>query len=258
MINLKKILLSLLSLVLIIAFCFIGRLLYIQANSREGICVLGYHGVVSDEEKEEKYSDNRYYLSESEFIKQMQYLYDHGYTTLSMDEVYNYYTGNDEDVEKRVCLTFDDGLKNFNTVVKPILEKYNFKGTCFVIGKHLDDDNELFLKSEDIINTELVEYYSHSYNLHRKASGFDRKIIQELTLEEIDEDFKMNTISCEYFAFPYGRSVEGIEDVLKDHGVKLAFSYNQFRHLTRNDDQYYLPRYMMVDLMPMFYFKYIV
>lgn len=255
---LKKKILIFLSIVLVICTLSIGRLLIIQKSSKDGICVLGYHGVVSDEEKKEKYSNNRYYLSESQFIKQMQYLYNHGYTTLSMDELYEYYIGESDITEKTVCITFDDGLKNFNTVVKPILEKYNFKATCFVIGKHLTDDDELFLKRDDLINTELVQYYSHSYNLHRKADGFDRKIIQELTLDEIDADFKENSVSCEYFAFPYGRSVEGIDEVLEENGVKLAFSYNQFRHLTRSDDRYYLPRYMIVDVMPMIYFKYIV
>ena len=58
--------------------------------------------------------------------------------------------------------------------------------------------------------------------------------------------------------FPYGRSVEGIENILKDNRVKLAFSYNQFRHMNRDDNIYYLPRYMIVDMMPDVYFRWVL
>jgi peptidoglycan/xylan/chitin deacetylase (PgdA/CDA1 family) len=253
----KKILLTLLSCLLCISIVFIGRMMIIQYNSQSGLCILGYHGIVSDQEKSSKYKNNRYYLSESQFIKQMEYLYENHYQTLSMDEVYDYYIGNSNINDKSIVLTFDDGYKNFNTIVIPILEKYQFKATCFVIGKHLEDDKTKFLKTKDIINTDYISYYSHSYNLHQKAKGFDRKIIQDSSLEEIDNDFKVNPLDSTYFAFPYGRSVNNIESILKQNNVKLAFSYNQFRHMTRKDNQYYLPRYMIVDIMPFIYFQYI-
>lgn len=226
--------------------------------TRDGLSVIGYHGVVSDEDKERDYKNDRYTLSASQFERHMKYLYEHEYTTYSMDEIYAYYQGELEVDKKAVALTFDDGYKNFNDVVKPILEKYNFKGTCFVIGKHLDDNKEQFLKSKDIENDESVAYYSHSYDLHRKADGFDRKIIQDMSLEEINKDFKHNKVNDTYFAFPYGRSVENIEGVLKENNVRLAFSYNQFRHMTREDNQYYLPRYMIFDLIPDSYYQWIV
>ncbi len=234
------------------------HIIYQHYNTKDGICIVGYHGVVSDQEKKDKYADNQYFLSESQFKSHMKYLYDHHYETLSMDDIYAYYQGEKNVGERTIALTFDDGYKNFNTVVKPILEEYGFKGTCFVIGKHLCNNNSSTLKKEDIQNTENIRYYSHSYNLHRKASGFDRKIIQDLSLEEIKKDFESNPIDSTYFAFPYGRSRDDIEPILKSYQVKLAFSYNQFRHMTRTDNPYYLPRYMIVDIMPDIYFQWIV
>lgn len=226
--------------------------------SRDGLCIVGYHGVVSDEEKEVEYKNDRYTLSLSQFERHIKYLYDQGYKTYTMDEVYDYYQGNINIEKKAIVLTFDDGYKNFNETVKPILKKYHFKGTCFVIGKHLNDDKERFLKEEDILSDESISYYSHSYNLHRKAEGIDRKIIEDLTLKEISDDFKKNQVDSTYFAFPYGRSREGIEQVLEDNHVKLAFSYNQMRHMTGNDNRYYLPRYMIIDIFPDIYFHWLV
>lgn len=225
----------------------------------DGLCVLGYHGVVSDEEKETIYKDDVYTLAISDFERQIEYLYDHGYKTYTMDEVYQYMMGDKELDEKAVVLTFDDGYKNFNEYVVPVMEKYNMHATCFVIGKHLYDDKQKFLKEDDLISNTYASYYSHSYDLHRKSkNGFDRKIIEDLSFEEIDKDFKKKGADFSYFAFPYGRSVEGIENILKDNRVKLAFSYNQFRHMNRDDNIYYLPRYMIVDMMPDVYFRWVL
>lgn len=258
MIKKKKILLIILCAFIFILLIPLSHIVIQHYQTRDGLCVVGYHGVVSDEEKQEKYANNRYYLSASQFERQMKYLYEHDYQTLTMKDIEDYYDGKRDVPQKAIALTFDDGYKNFNTVVKPILEKYQFHGTCFVIGKHINDDKEAFLHADDIIATEYVEYYSHSYDLHRKAPGFDKKIIETLSLDEIDQDFQKNPVDSTYFAFPYGRSIQNIEPILEKNHVHLAFSYNQFRHMTPQDNRYFLPRYMIVDIVPDFYFQWIV
>ena len=256
MIDLKKV--SLILFITIICFILIGFIIP-HYKTRDGISILGYHGVVSDSEKIEKYKDDMYTLSESQFERHIKYLYENDYIVYTMKDIKEYLDGNLDVSKKAVVLTFDDGYKNFNDVVKPILEKYGYHGTCFVIGKHVIDDKEKFLKENDLIFDEYVSYYSHSYDLHRKSKkGLDRKIIEDLSFEDIDLDFKKNCVDSTYFAFPYGRSVEGIEEVLEKNHVELAFSYNDFRHLTIQDNRYEIPRYMVVDDMPDWYIHWIV
>lgn len=248
-----------LGLVGVLLIMFISIIFVPHYATKDGICVLAYHGVVSDEEKATKYKDHIYTISVSQFESHMKYLSENGYTTYFMDEIEQYMDGEIDVPEKAVALTFDDGLKNFNTVVKPILEKYNLKGTCFVIGKHLTSDNKSMLKTEDIVNTENVQYFSHSHNLHYgSGKGINRKIIQELSYDELMADFNMDYIDDTYFAFPYGRRADGIDKVLKDAGVVLAFDYNHFKHVTRESDRYALSRYMMLSITPECYFRWIV
>lgn len=248
-----------LSLVGVMLVMFVSIIFVPHYTTKDGICVLAYHGVVSDEEKATKYKDHIYTISVSQFESHMKYLSDNGYTTYFMDEIEQYMNGEIDVPEKAVAITFDDGFKNFNTVVKPILEKYDLKGTCFVLGKNIINDNKAFLKEEDIVNTENVQYFSHSHNLHYNAdTGINRKIIQELSYDELMKDFNMDYIDDTYFAFPYGRRADGIDKVLKDAGVVLAFDYNNFRHLTRGSDRYALPRYMMLSITPECYFRWIV
>ena len=84
-----------------------------------------------------------------------------------------------------------------------------------------------------------------------------KKKIETMTTNEIKKDFEKNKglVSTDYFAFPYGVSCQNAQDYLKSSSVKLAFSYNQNRHMTCNDKQYLLPRYLMFSNMPFPLFK---
>ena len=240
--------------ILIICIC-ISLLFVFYFRQHSGLCVIGYHAVVTNEEKENEYKDNPYYMSVTQFDKQMKYLYDHNYVSYTMKDVEDYING--KALEKHaICITFDDGYKNFNTVVKPILEKYHLKATCFVIGDKLSKSHKKSLNYKDLINDDTVEYYSHSYALHYKENNTYK--LQTVSLEEIDEDFKKNPVDNTYFAYPYGKDRNDIDEVLKNNNVHLAFTYNNFRNIKRSDNIYHLPRYMIVSPMPLFYFKYVV
>ena len=262
--TIKRMFIFILCSYLIIGLIWIGKDITVHYLNIDGLPILGYHGVVDDDTKNTYFSNYIYYMEKSDFEAQMAYLAKNNYHTLTMEEVEAYYHGNYKLPKKAVALTFDDGLLNFKTVVKPILEKYNLKATCFVIGykttikNNNDPAKHQYLRKSDLINDEYVEFYSHSYNLHHKNKC--TKKINTLSLEQIDEDFNLNKniVSDKYFAFPYGATCQNIITVLKKHNVALAFGYNQNRNMTTNDDQYLLPRYLMFSAMPMFYFKWII
>lgn len=226
----------------------------------EGIPILGYHSIVEDQDKDEHYANYIYAEKKSVFEKQMKYLYEHHYKTLTMAELYDYLTHHKVLKGNNIVLTFDDGFENFNTIVKPILKKYHMQATAFVIGKHLKDHVKPgFLTESQIKNDETAQYYSHSYNMHEKSpTGFDRKKIQDMSLKAIDQDFKKPGADHTYFAYPYGRVRDGMHKILKENHVKMAFKYNQYHNASANDDIYALPRYMVVSITPMSLFKWMV
>lgn len=258
--NFLKIILCVSVAYCLIGIAWIGKDIIVHENVKDGIAILGYHGVVSDKEKVSKYKGNTYFMAVSEFDKQMAYLAKNNYQCLSLDEVNSYYHGELEVSSKAVCLTFDDGYLNFNTVVKPILVKYNLKATNFVIGNKVNKDNPLYLHKEDLVNDEYVTYYSHSYDLHHIGHLPYKKKIETLSTNEIALDFKANEgiVSNDYFAFPYGVSCPNAKEYLQTSNVKLAFGYNQNRHMTRKDNQYLLPRYLMFSNMPFFIYQWYV
>lgn len=262
--NIKKIFLFLLCFYLLLGVVWMGKIYVSHLLNLNGLPVLGYHSVVSDEDKQKYHANNTYVMSSSAFQQQMQYLYDHQYKTLTMEQINDYYQGGVLE-GNCVALTFDDGFENFNTIVKPILQKYNFHATAFVIGKKtiIEDNNDPskldYLKQQDLVNDEYVSYYSHSYNLHRKSTIPYRKLMETASLETIEEDFIKNKelVSDTYFAFPYGVSSKNANIALQKNNVTLAFGYNQNRNMDTSDNRYLLPRYLMFDKMPMWYFSWI-
>lgn len=247
-------------LCILIVLSFSGVVRYYKY--RDGIAILGYHHIVSDMEKEKYYKHNIYVMGVSDFEEQLIYLKKHGYLTLSMKQLQNYYEGKLEINKPSVVLTFDDGIDSFNEYVKPLMEKYDMKATCFVIGRKTQLENKKeegkysYLKVSDMINDDHVEYYSHSYNLHHKA-GLLKKQMEVESYDFIMNDFKSNEsiVSDEYFAFPFGRSSKNAKRVLKERDVQLAFGYGQNRKMISKDDRYLLPRFIMYDFLPIWAFR---
>lgn len=242
--------------ILLVIAIVLGAFIYRHETTKDGISVLGYHNIVSDEDKASTYKDDRYAISVSQLRRHLDYLKEKSYDVLTMHEVQDYYDGKTTVSERAVALTFDDGYESFHTIVEPLMNEYKMHATCFVIGANIGMEN--YLKADQIKNSEYVEYYSHSYDMHHESNGFNRKQIQDMTLDEIDQDFKLNSVDSSYFAYPYGRSVKRIETTMNQNNVQLAFSYNQFRHVTTKDKRFTLPRYMMIDWWPDAYFKWIV
>ena len=121
--NILKVILCVLVCYIAIGLGWMTKDIIIHENGKDGIAILGYHGVVSEQEKKENYASNPYFMSISEFEKQMKYLADNNYQCLSMEDVEAYYHGKKEVSKKAVCLTFDDGYMNNYTEAFPMLKK---------------------------------------------------------------------------------------------------------------------------------------
>ena len=67
------------------------------------------------------------------FGRQMRYLADNGYVSLSADEYYQGLTGARPFPERAVLLTFDDGRGSLWSVGAPLLRRHGLKGVVFLV-----------------------------------------------------------------------------------------------------------------------------
>lgn len=77
---------------------------------------------------------DKFNVNVGDFEKQMEYLFKKNFRTISLDEYVRYDNNNEEIPSNYFVLTFDDGYEDFYINALPILKKYNFKATVFIVS----------------------------------------------------------------------------------------------------------------------------
>ncbi|MGM9879559.1 MAG: SH3 domain-containing protein [Bacilli bacterium] len=218
------------------------------------IPVLTFHRIVSDELKQTKFLNDEWTHSYDVFTSQIEYLYDNGYKTINLDQFYCWYKGKCNFPKKTVVLTFDDGNLDDYYLVMPLLHKYGFKGTTFVVGSRTQEqesgpynESERAFLSQDVIDKAKTEYpnhdfQSHSYNFHFYDNN-GKQHVKNMTKDQIREDFELNKkYGFKYMAYPYGAYTKDLQDVAKESGILLGFRFSPSTYATRKSSQYAIPR----------------
>ncbi len=226
---------------------------YEELPVTDRIPILTFHRLVPDDVKKEKYPDNQWVGSVTVFSQMMAYLYENDYTTINTEDFYEWYIGNREYDSKTVMITFDDGFYEDYYLALPILKKYNFKATSFVVGNRIGDITRPYDKNvtsylgldviEEVRKTyPNFEFQSHSYNMHYYTKNGKHRI-KSMSKEQILDDTLMNRqFNFTTMAYPYGDYNKKIQEVLKDEGYLVAFRFGPSNYATRNSDQYAIPR----------------
>ena len=236
---------------LVILFLF---LIIIYFYKDQKVAILGYHSFYKD--KSELKEENPEFINDiNSFEKQMKYLHDHNYKTLTLDEFYKWKKGELKIPRKSVLITIDDGNLSNYMYAFDILKKYDMNAVVFYVGAYANDLGAEEGTIYDYMSLGLIErckkeypnieFESHSYNLHAKG-------VNAYTKEELYNDTKeMNKIdNYEYFAYPFGISSEEMKEVLKDNNYKLAFGFgydkdnkvNSYKKATKKEDDYLVSR----------------
>ena len=248
----KKFLKFLLFILLIIFFIAITLVLYISKNPT--ISVLCYHNIGTMEEINNFPDEKDWTISVDNFKEHLDYLKEHNYKTLTMEEFYNWKIGKINLPYKSVLITFDDGfLSNYEYAFK-LLKDYNMNATVFVVGSFIDNSKEekwtgnlkTYMTKDMLLKLQNeypnIEIYSHSYNLH-----FDGAINQkESILKQDIDDFNNFYKETDIFCYPFGKYNDNIKNVLKGSGYKLAFRYGpnkkDYKKTSRDNDNFEILR----------------
>lgn len=188
----------------------------LKYNSKS-IPVLYYHSI--DYEK-----GNELRIPKEKFREQMKYLKDTGYTTLTLNELYNFLAYNKPVPDKSVVITFDDGYKDNYENAFPILKEFGFRATVFMITSSINNDKN-FLTSSQLkqMDSYGIDIESHTVN-HNKLDGLtcDKQI---QTLKDSKEFLeKLLNKKVKYIAYPYGKWNENAIKALKTEGYSMAFT----------------------------------
>lgn len=144
--------------------------------------ILVYHSFGPQVLKKEDKMQLHYLVTTGAFDSQMKYLADNHYTPITFNAYVDYLKNGTPIPNKSVVLTFDDGWKSQYQYALPILQKYHFTGTFFIIsgypgyGAYMTWDQVLGL---DHAGMEIASHTVHHINL-AKAKTL-AQVISEVT-----------------------------------------------------------------------------
>jgi len=72
--------------------------------------------------------------SPEDFRQQMDYLDDHGFHPVTLDDVRAYFAGTRALPDRPVVLTFDDGYQDLYTEAFPVLKQHHFKAVAYIVS----------------------------------------------------------------------------------------------------------------------------
>lgn len=155
-------------------------------------------------------------VAPKDFEAQLHYLKQEGYESITLNDLALYLTVGKPLPPKPVILTFDDGYTDAYTHAFPLLKRYSFVGTFFLISAPIDANNADFLSWAEVeeMHAAGMKFEPHSYDHpDMRNRGFDFVVFQVLAPREAIEARTGET--CRFFAYPSGRYDQFVIDVLR-------------------------------------------
>jgi peptidoglycan/xylan/chitin deacetylase (PgdA/CDA1 family) len=189
-----------------------------------------YHEVSDSPEKNKviRNTNPAYSLSVAQFSEQMEYLYENGYKTLSLNKLIDYPSSNRE---KNVVITFDDGWENNYTNAFPILMKWGLTATIFVIIGCIGRPRYVDWNQLEEMNKEGISIQSHTSS-HRPLSILETdEIMCELEGSKKSIENHLGT-RVDLLSVPHGMINRKVIDIARAVGYRaICTSEPGFSHL---------------------------
>ena len=164
---------------------------------------------------------NIYSVSADTFSEQMDYLKSEGYTAIPISLLVKAIREGSDLPERPVVITFDDGNVDIYENAFPIMQKYGFSGTLYLVMNYLDHDT--FLSSDQAAEMAQAgwEIGSHSMS-HPDVTGMQSAITYQVvnSKKELVEAIgaPVNT-----FAYPYGQiNADILSEVMQEYTAAVG------------------------------------
>jgi peptidoglycan/xylan/chitin deacetylase (PgdA/CDA1 family) len=210
------------------------------------IPILAYHHVIPESGYDEISWVYRtpFHVTEKQFEAHLQIMQQYGTETLNLDELQQLLNGTaDEALQKKaenaVVITFDDGWENNARYAVPLLQKYNFSATIFVISNAIGKKGYMTAQQLREISRAGIAVQSHGHRHVALELLSEADCIRELTTsrEFIEDVIEM---PVQHFSFPLGfydqkvlRHCQNIYQTCSTSNIGLATPQTSLMELPR-------------------------
>lgn len=208
--------------------------------------ILAYHHIAY------RRPQNSYFVSPEIFDEQMKWLKDNNYQVISFDDFYQAASGRGKLPKKPIVLTFDDGNRDQYLNAFPVLKKYGFTATFFIISKSVGkggitwDELRELQAAGNIIGSHTVNHDDLA-TLSPEQLNYELRESQNILEKNLDTKIK-------YLCYPGGSYDVDVIAAAKNAGYLAAVTTrHKVDQEIKNENSFYtLPRVHIDDEMPTF------
>ncbi|AOR22534.1 polysaccharide deacetylase family protein [Clostridium taeniosporum] len=202
-----------------------------------GVIVLGYHSIGNEFKKDPLV------VSKDLFRQHLQAIKDAGYTTITLQQLYDYLYNGAKIPKKSVVITLDDGYKDNYTNAFPILKELKMNATMFIIANYLDGGVYMLPSQVKEMSDYGIEIESHTFN-HKELStlSYDDQLKQLKDSKTKLENLTGKSIN--FVAYPSGSYNEDTLKAVKEAGYDMAFTVKKGQ-AHKGDNKYKLNRVLV-------------
>jgi peptidoglycan/xylan/chitin deacetylase (PgdA/CDA1 family) len=141
-----------------------------------------------------------------DFTAQMDYLHRQGYAAVSLYDLVYALTLGQPLPEKAAVVTFDDGYRSLPDYAVPIMERYGYRGTIFVITEFMDNALPAYLTwpEAERLYAQGWKIEPHSKS-HEQLSGRDRAFQLYQMLGSVQTVAAHIGVQPRFFCYPSGK-----------------------------------------------------
>lgn len=198
-------------------------------NKIPKIPILMYHEVLDDTEqsKNTRHTNPAYCLSVERFREHMEHIHTNGYETISLGDLLE---GPEQNHQKRVVITFDDGWQNNYTHAFPILKEFHLAATIFVITDFVGKPNYMDWDQLREMNIQGISIQSHAAS-HRPLAGLSPAQIA-YELEESKNTIERHLATpVDFLSAPHGVIDRRVVEIARELGYRaICTSEPGFSH----------------------------
>ena len=187
--------------------------------------ILVYHHVVPD------HAPGVLFVTPDGFEQQLKYLQDNGYRSISFTELADALNYGAPLPDRPVILSFDDGWENQFQYGFPLLQKYGFSATFYIVSGYVDHQNFMTTDQLQTMIAAGMTIGGHSHT-HPPLPGVGgTRLIDEIAGSKAWLEGHFG-VAIDTFAYPYGAYTERVTAAVNAAGYRTARTCDTGTHAT--------------------------
>lgn len=184
-------------------------------------------------------------VSPSIFSRQMQWIIDHGYTTIDLDTAAEILQGKRAGPTKPLVITFDDNNRSQYDIAFPTLRDLGLSATFYFVTNRLQ--NKSFILEDEVREMAQAGMSIQSHTItHATMTALSLKKLDAELLESRETLEAITGKPVRHVAYPSTAQNTTVREHAKNAGYTTGTIMDP-RNATAKDDLFKLPRIMMTD-----------